>query len=186
MGPAEVKIFDEVGMRRSAADAPYGIRAFCVTPGPVMTRPGMVGMKTLLDTQAEPQELVDYILYLCSENGRCVTGSNHVTSSERRSLERLEGIYRRIHRRWLSAQSRSGKKVSGPATIVDRAAEWRVRRVPVFKGFEDGRHQEHDALIVRCVDEFNRNRAVWTGAATVRRTQTISLTGSKTLGVSWP
>ena len=133
-----------------------------------------------------PQELVDYILYLCSENGRCVTGSNHVTSSERRSLERLEGIYRRIHGRWLSAQSRSGKKVPGPATIVDRAAEWRVRRVPVFKGVEDDRYQEHDALIVRCVDEFNRNRAVWTGAATVRRTQTISLTGSKTLGVSWP
>jgi len=54
VGPAEVKIFDEVGMRRSAADSPYGIRAFCVTPGPVMTRPGMAGMKTLLDTQAEP------------------------------------------------------------------------------------------------------------------------------------
>ena len=59
------------------AGAPYGIRAFCVTPGPVMTRPGMAGMKTLLNTQAQPQELVDYILYLCSENGRCVTGSNH-------------------------------------------------------------------------------------------------------------
>ena len=87
MGPAEVKIFDEVGMRRSAADAPYGIRAFCVTPGPVMTRPGMAGMKTLLDTQAEPQELVDYILYLCSENGRCVTGSNHVMDCGRLTMK---------------------------------------------------------------------------------------------------
>ena len=59
------------------AGAPYGIRAFCVTPGPVMTRPGMAGMKTLLDTQSEPQELVDYILYLCSENGRCHGGRRH-------------------------------------------------------------------------------------------------------------
>ena len=69
------------------AGAPHGIRAFCVTPGPVMTRPGMVGMKTLLGTQAEPQELVDYILYLCSDNGRCVTGSNHVMDCGRLAMK---------------------------------------------------------------------------------------------------
>jgi hypothetical protein len=51
-----------------------------------------------------------------------------------------------------------------PGAIVDRAAEWKVRRVPIFKGFEDDRYQEHDALIVRCVDEFNRNRAAGAGA----------------------
>lgn len=69
------------------AGAPYGIRAFCVTPGPVMTRPGMAGMKTLLETQAETQELVDYILYLCSDNGRCVTGSNHVMDCGRLTMK---------------------------------------------------------------------------------------------------
>lgn len=69
------------------AGAPHGIRAFCVTPGPVMTRPGMAGMKTLLGTQAEPQELVDYILYLCSENGRCVTGSNHIMDCGRLTMK---------------------------------------------------------------------------------------------------
>ena len=69
------------------AGAPHGIRAFCVTPGPVMTRPGMAGMKTLLGTQAETQELVDYILYLCSENGRCVTGSNHVMDCGRLTMK---------------------------------------------------------------------------------------------------
>ena len=69
------------------AGAPHGIRAFCVTPGPVMTRPGMAGMKTLLNTQAETQELVDYILYLCSENGRCVTGSNHVMDCGRLTMK---------------------------------------------------------------------------------------------------
>ena len=69
------------------AGAPYGIRAFCVTPGPVMTRPGMAGMKTLLETHAEPEELVDYILYLCSDNGRCVTGSNHVMDCGRLTMK---------------------------------------------------------------------------------------------------
>ena len=90
-----------------------------------------------------------------------------VRPDERKSLDRMESIYRRIHKRWLASQSakaKDGKKVPSSAAIADRAAEWRVRRVPVFKGFEDDRYQEHDALIVRCVDEFNRNRAAWAGA----------------------
>ena len=90
-----------------------------------------------------------------------------VLPDERKSLDRVEEIYRRIYKRWQMAQaakSKLGKKEPPVATIADRAAEWRVRRVPVFKGFEDDRYQEHDALIVRCVDEFNRNRAAWAGA----------------------
>ena len=90
-----------------------------------------------------------------------------VKPAERKPLERLENIYRRIHKRWLADQAKKakpGKKLPRAATIADRAAEWRVRRVPVFKGFEDDRYQEHDGLIVRCVDEFNRNRAAWAGA----------------------
>ena len=91
-----------------------------------------------------------------------------VQGGERKALERIESIYRRIHGRWLAAQEakarKSGKKPVRTATIADRAAEWRVRRVPVFKGFEDDRYQEHDGIIVRCVDEFNRNRAAWAGA----------------------
>ncbi len=91
-----------------------------------------------------------------------------VRPNERKPLEKLEGLYRRFHKRWLAAQmskaTKEGKKPPKIATITDRAAEWRVRRVPIFKGFEDDRYQEHDGLIVRCVDEFNRNRAAWAGA----------------------
>ena len=58
--------------------AEFGVRAFCVSPGPVMTRPGMATMKTPLGRAASPQEVVDFILYLCSEKGSFVTGSNHV------------------------------------------------------------------------------------------------------------
>jgi hypothetical protein len=90
-----------------------------------------------------------------------------VKPAERKPLERFEAIYRRIHKRWLAAQAKKAKpgtNLPRSASIADRAAEWRVRRVPVFKGFEDDRYQEHDGLIVRCVDEFNRNRAAWAGA----------------------
>jgi len=69
------------------AGAPYGVRAFCVTPGPVMTRPGMANMKTLQGHAAEPQELVDFILYLASDACRCVTGTNHVMDCGRLSMQ---------------------------------------------------------------------------------------------------
>ena len=58
--------------------AAYGVRAFCVAPGPVMTRPGMAAMKTPLGRGATPQEVVEFILYLCSSKGSFVTGSTHV------------------------------------------------------------------------------------------------------------
>ena len=69
------------------AGAPHGVRAFCVTPGPVMTRPGMANMKTLQGRQSLPNELVDFILYLASENGASVTGSNHVMDCGRLAMQ---------------------------------------------------------------------------------------------------
>ena len=68
------------------AGGPHNVRALCVTPGPVMTRPGMAGMKTLMGRAAEPIELVDFILFLASENGRSITGSNHVVDCGRLAM----------------------------------------------------------------------------------------------------
>lgn len=70
------------------AGAPHGVRAFCVTPGPVMTRPAMANMQTLLNHAAEPQELVDFILFLASDACRCVTGTNHVMDCGRLAMQR--------------------------------------------------------------------------------------------------
>lgn len=67
--------------------APHGVRAFCVTPGPVMTRPGMANMKTLQGRQSQPVELVDFILYLASENGASITGTNYVMDCGRLSMQ---------------------------------------------------------------------------------------------------
>ena len=36
--------------------------------------------------------------------------------------------------------------------------------VPVFKGFEAARFQKHDAIVERCVREFNRHRGAWADA----------------------
>ena len=60
------------------AGGPYNVRALCVTPGPVLTRAAMSGMPTLLGRAAEVEELVNVILFMCSENASFITGTNHV------------------------------------------------------------------------------------------------------------
>ena len=77
------------GMTKSLAilGAPYNVRACCVIPGPVLTRPGMANMKTLLGRAAEPVELVDFILYLCSDKAAFITGSSHVIDGGRLELQ---------------------------------------------------------------------------------------------------
>ncbi len=68
-----------IGLSQSLANlgAAYGVRSVCVSPGPVLTRPGMANMKTLLGRAAEVQEVVDLILYLCSDKGAFITGCNY-------------------------------------------------------------------------------------------------------------
>ena len=65
------------------AGGPHNVRALCVTPGPVLTRAAMSGMPTALGRAAETHELVDVILFMCSENASFVTGSNHVVDGGR-------------------------------------------------------------------------------------------------------
>lgn len=65
------------------AGAPHGVRAVCVTPGPVLSRAAMGNMPTLLHRAAELDELVDVILFMCSENASFITGTNHVVDGGR-------------------------------------------------------------------------------------------------------
>lgn len=66
------------GMTKSVAlaGAPYGVRCVCVSPGPVLTRPGMAAMKTLQGRACEPQEIIDLVMYLISDKARFITGEN--------------------------------------------------------------------------------------------------------------
>ena len=68
-----------IGLTKSIAliGAPHGVRSCCVSPGPVLTRPEMAKMKTRLGRAAEPEEVVDLILYLCSDRAAFITGANY-------------------------------------------------------------------------------------------------------------
>jgi len=70
------------------AGAPHGIRAFCVAPGPVLTRPAMAKMQTLLGHASQPQEIVDFILFMASDCCPSITGTTHVIDCGRLAMGR--------------------------------------------------------------------------------------------------
>jgi len=63
--------------------APHGIRVCTVSPGPVLTRAAMANMKTLMGRAAEPQEIVDLMLYLLSDKAAFITGTNYLIDGGR-------------------------------------------------------------------------------------------------------
>ena len=81
------------GLTKSLAQcgAPYGVRSVCVSPGPVLTRANMAGMKTLLGRAAEPQEIVDLILFIASDKGQFINGENIMIDGGRNAMQRRQG-----------------------------------------------------------------------------------------------
>ena len=78
------------GFTKSLAQvgAPHGIRAVCVSPGPVLTREAMASMKTLLGRAAEPQEIIDLCLFLASSKGQFINGENIMIDGGRNAMGR--------------------------------------------------------------------------------------------------
>lgn len=80
------------GLTKSLAQygAPYGIRCVCVSPGPVLTRAAMASMKTLMGRAADPQEIIDLILFLASDKGQFINGENIMIDGGRNAMERCK------------------------------------------------------------------------------------------------
>ena len=78
------------GLTKSVAQygAQYGIRCVCVSPGPVLTRAAMSKMKTMLGRAAEPQEIIDLVMYLISDKAAFITGENIMIDGGRNAMTR--------------------------------------------------------------------------------------------------
>lgn len=78
------------GLTKSLAQygSKYGIRAVCVSPGPVLTREAMASMRTLLNRAAEPQEIIDLCLFIASEKGQFINGENIMIDGGRNAMPR--------------------------------------------------------------------------------------------------
>ncbi len=74
-----------IGLTKSLAlcGAEHNVRACCVSPGPVLTRPGMANMRTPMGRAAQPQEVTDLILFLCSDKAGFITGVNYLIDGGR-------------------------------------------------------------------------------------------------------
>lgn len=74
-----------IGFTKSLANygAAFGIRCCCVSPGPVLTRAAMANMRTAIGRAAEPQEIVDLVMYLASDKAAFITGDNYVIDGGR-------------------------------------------------------------------------------------------------------
>lgn len=79
------------GLTKSIAQfgSKYGIRCVCVSPGPVLTRASMASMKTLLGRAADPQEIIDLILFVASEKGQFINGENIMIDGGRNAAKRM-------------------------------------------------------------------------------------------------
>ncbi len=67
----------------------YNVRCVCISPGPVMTRDAMAKMRTLLGRAAEPQEIIDLVLFVASDKGQFINGTSLLIDGGRNALPRL-------------------------------------------------------------------------------------------------
>lgn len=74
-----------IGLSQGTANycADHGVRSVCISPGPVLTRAAMANMRTLLGRAAEVEEVVNLILYVCSDKGAFITGCNYLIDGGR-------------------------------------------------------------------------------------------------------
>ena len=82
-----------IGLTRSLAQygARYGIRCVCVSPGPVLTRAAMAKMSTLLERAADPDEIVETVLFVASEKGSFFDGTDLLLDGGRFAMKRGQG-----------------------------------------------------------------------------------------------
>ena len=78
------------GLTKSIAQfgSKYGIRCVCISPGPVLTRAAMAGMKTLMGRAAEPQEIIDLALFVASDKGQFINGTSLLIDGGRNAMGR--------------------------------------------------------------------------------------------------
>lgn len=68
--------------------APHNIRCVCISPGPVLTRAAMANMRTPMGRAAEPQEIIDLILFVASDKGQFINGENIMIDGGRNAAGR--------------------------------------------------------------------------------------------------
>lgn len=94
-----------------------------------------------------------------------------VTAEEEKELRMIEAYaWKHVIEPMQAAAVLPGGPQGRPGTVVTKKRVKRTPRVhagdaglPVFRGFEDDRYQQHDALIAKLTADFNANKTKWCG-----------------------
>ena len=92
---------------------------------------------------------------------------------DRRFVTKDEMVTIRKIEAWLRNHFPDSAKAFDIRTKDDAGAP---RKVPVFRGFEDGRYQAHDELIVRMTEDFNAHKAAWCGGTAAQAAKISDIT----------
>ena len=104
-----------------------------------------------LSASVKTLELLGNRFYF-DDNGELWYDDRFIRPDERAVLDAVNEFYRR--------HILNGKPK--PPQAPPRGGDMLV--LPVFRGYEDSRYQQHDALILKYVGEFNAGRDKWAGA----------------------
>ena len=106
--------------------------------------------------------------------GELFVDRRFVTKEEMKVVNRLEDDYRKIYSGSNYAKNPKSQKLMPPRSKAAKAGA-----VPVFRGFEDARYQEYDAMIVRLVADFNAHKADWIGGTPEQAAKVSDLTAAQ-------
>ena len=90
-----------------------------------------------------------------------------VTKGELSTVRRMERLYREIFP--------AARLKTRPQAALCRTPRAVPGALPVFRGFEDARYQDYDALILRLTAAFNADRAAWCGGSAAQAAKIADL-----------
>jgi len=121
--------------------------------------------------------------FLFDDWGELYIDRRFVTKDELATVRRIEAFVRKnVIEPFLAAQgaktacagakgaTKPERRLAPPRATAGGAG------LPVFRGFEDARYQQHDALIAAMVRDFNRDRAGWCGGTPQQAAKIADLT----------
>lgn len=103
-----------------------------------------------------PVELAGLGRFMLDDWGEIVIDRRFVTDDEMKTVKAIEA--------WIAHHfpSETKRKKPRPRQRAD------ANGLPIFRGFEDDRYQQYDALIIRLTAEFNANKARASGATSAQ------------------
>jgi len=106
--------------------------------------------------------------------GELFVDRRFVTKDEMKTVNSLEADYRKIYSGSAYAKAPKAQKLLTP-----RSKAVKVAGLPIFRGFEDARYQEYDAMIIRLVADFNAHKVDWIGGTPEQAAKVADLTAAQ-------